>query len=295
MLTRSLIVSVFLVATLSPFAVHAQATGDPLPAAEPAALPPAPTPAAPSPAPQAPPPPPAPAPIALASPVTTHREPQDANIDRTFLLPTAETQPKGSLTFSDYELLLLGLTYAVTDNFQFTGTTLVPLHEDMPFVGQISAKLQLLDEGRLKVAALAGLWFVNDENDYEGDSENDLVVGSLGGAASYCLDETCAGLLSASATLSHSNQDDEEILLYGASLVHPLTRRIKLLLELDTATAFHDGESDDLDGYLFGYGLRFFQGDIAGDVGFLKPVGQDFDGDELPLGIPFVNFSYRSL
>jgi hypothetical protein len=218
---------------------------------------------------------------------------QDANIDRTFFLPTAETHPKGSLTFSDYELLLFGLTYAVTDNFQFTGTTLVPLSSEMPFVGQLSAKLRFLSEGRLKMAGVAGFWFFNAP---KGQDAEDLVIGSVGGVASVCLDDACGGLLSVSGTMSQSNQDDtSKILFYGASLVHPLTRRIKVLLEIDTATAFLRGESKDLDGYLFNYGLRFFQGDIAGDVGFLKPMGEGVDSDDLPLGFPFINFSYRSL
>jgi hypothetical protein len=225
------------------------------------------------------------------------REGTDANIDRTFFMPTAETQPKGSLTFSDYELLLMGLTYAVTDNFQLTGTTLVPIVEEMPFAGQLSAKLKFLSEGKLKLAGVVSVSFVNGkEARYEGSSRDDLVIGSLGGVASFCLDEACAGLLSASAVMTRSSQEDfDKTLSYGASLVHPLTRRIKVLLEIDTATALHRGDRNDLDAYLVSYGLRFFQGDIAGDVGFIKPLGEDLGSDDLPLGFPFINFSYRDL
>jgi len=43
---------------------------------------------------------------------------------------------------------------------------------------------------------------------------------------------------------------------------------------------------------LVGYGVRFHTDDIAADVGFLKPVIAS-DNDDLLIGLPFVNVSYR--
>ena len=51
----------------------------------------------------------------------------DPNLDRGFLLPTAMTQPKGTLTYNNYELLLHGVTYGITDNLQVSATVLSPI------------------------------------------------------------------------------------------------------------------------------------------------------------------------
>ena len=59
----------------------------------------------------------------------------DPNIDRGFLLPTAMTQPAGTLTYNNYELLLHGITYGLTDRVQLSATVLSPITKDMPFFG----------------------------------------------------------------------------------------------------------------------------------------------------------------
>jgi|GEM_PF-6338137 hypothetical protein len=49
----------------------------------------------------------------------------DPNLDRGFLVSTAMTQPRGTLTYSNYELRLHRLTYGFTDRVQAT-LTVVP-------------------------------------------------------------------------------------------------------------------------------------------------------------------------
>src|SRR5262249_54443327 len=68
----------------------------------------------------------------------------DPNIDRGFLLPTAMTQPAGSVTYNNYELLLHGVTYGITDRVQGTVTVLSPIVRDMPFVGFAAVKGRIL-------------------------------------------------------------------------------------------------------------------------------------------------------
>jgi hypothetical protein len=42
------------------------------------------------------------------------------------------------------------------------------------------------------------------------------------------------------------------------------------------------------------YGLRFTSSTIGVDLGFAKPLCEDCDLEELPMGFPFVSFTYRS-
>src|SRR5215471_11701396 len=88
----------------------------------------------------------------------------DPNIDRGFLLPTAMTQPAGSLTYNNYELLLHGLTYGVTDRIQATLTVLSPITTDMPFVGFGALKARIVATDRLHVALQGTLGYMHDFN-----------------------------------------------------------------------------------------------------------------------------------
>ena len=48
------------------------------------------------------------------------RRMQDPSSDRNIVLPSAETIPKGKMTFNSYELLGLGCSYGLTDNLQLS-------------------------------------------------------------------------------------------------------------------------------------------------------------------------------
>ena len=76
----------------------------------------------------------------------------DPNLDRGILQPTAMTQPAGSLTYNNYELLLHGFTYGFTDRLQASVTVFSPIVKDMPFVGLAAVKWRLISAGRLHVA-----------------------------------------------------------------------------------------------------------------------------------------------
>jgi hypothetical protein len=116
-----------------------------------------------------------------------------------------------------------------------------------------------------------------------------------GAFASFCVRADCSSLLSASASyqLTFGSNQTAQSLVYGGSLVHRVSNHVKLLGEL-TALAGRTS-SDDFDNapvVLVGYGVRFYASSLAGDIGFIKPVG-DGATDEFLLGLPFVNVSYR--
>lgn len=225
---------------------------------------------------------------------------EDSNIDRGFLLPTAQTQPRGSVTFQDYQLLIMGLAAGVTDDFQVGAMVMVPIGELI--VGQVSAKYRLLRYGRLRLAAQGSAVFIRVPDLWEGDEVDDSEVITLytaGGIASYCLDAKCGSTLSASATTGWSadtDSDSDRPVIFGASLVKQLNRRTKLLLEYLSA-AEHDPTNgwSRAEGGFVNYGIRFFSSEISGDVGFIKPFGLDDDDDTWPIGLPFLNFTYRAL
>src|SRR5690349_9810374 len=80
---------------------------------------------------------------------------EDVTIDRSFLLPTAQTQPKGKLAMSDYELFFLGLSYGLTDHLQLSTEAFIPLEGESVIAA--SVKWQFLRAGRLRLAVLAGV------------------------------------------------------------------------------------------------------------------------------------------
>jgi hypothetical protein len=221
----------------------------------------------------------------------------DPNIDRGFLLPTAMTQPAGSFTYNNYELLLHGLTYGLTDRVQLSATVLSPITRDMPFFGTAAVKARAYSGERLHLALQGSASY-----GHSFDSGSDGNVGMLGAGAlaSVCLRSDCSSLLSGSATYQLGFVFDDQsdgtahMLVYGASIVHRVGRHVKLLGELTSAAVRTQSDSfDNAPGLLASYGVRFHGNSIAGDVGFMKPLITDDGGDDFLLGLPFINLSYR--
>jgi hypothetical protein len=240
---------------------------------------------------------------ALAQPSATEVEPPDetvvvsaadpgvladVNADRAWLSPTALTQPKGSWAFNDYELFFVGATYGVTDSFQISATTMVPITTDQPLFLNVAGKAQVLRQGNLRLALHGVLYHVSDD----GSSDD---AATLGGAATLCLDAGCHSLFNVYGgfAVDLSGDEGETPVLLAAALVKQVTKRVKLVGEIDTAFVVGEYENDQV--YLGWYGLRFTSSAIGADIGFVKPLGEDFeDEDEFPMGLPWLNFTYRS-
>jgi hypothetical protein len=239
---------------------------------------------------------PAPAPDPEAAAVSTTVDPgviEDVNADRVWLTPTGLTQPKGSWSFNDTELMFLGLTYGVTDTTQVSATTWVLVDEEQPFLLWLNAKQQLLRQGKLRLA-LHGSWIhVDDRGDSEFDEDSFDVV-ALGGAASLCLDTGCHSLVNGyvGTAWALDEGDEERPVIAAVSLVKRINRHVKFIGEIDTGWEFGEEPSND---YLGWYGLRFTSGVVGGDIGFVKPFGDDVDTDEFPMGFPMLTFTYRAI
>jgi hypothetical protein len=219
----------------------------------------------------------------------------DPNIDRGFLLPTAMTQPAGSVTYNNYELLLHGVTYGITDRVQGSVTVLSPIVKDMPFVGFAAVKARIVATDRFHLALQGSLGWGHA---FDTDDANVYTAGA-GAFASYCLRSDCTSLVSASATYqlatSSASSDYAHTLIYGGSVVHRVARHVKLLGEVTSAAGGvgFAGESSNVDGVLVGYGVRFHGDNLAADVGFLRPITGDSSDDDFLVGLPFASVSYR--
>ena len=176
---------------------------------------------------------------------------------------------------------------------QTTVTVLSPIVKDMPFFGIAAIKGRFNPVPRLHLALQGSMGLQHQINVLASTS---LGMFGGGGFASFCLREDCSSLLSASVTyqvaVPEGNGFTAHMVLYGGSIVHGVSRHVKLLAELTSITARNSQDDwDNMPGVLASYGVRFHTADIAGDVGFIKPIGED-TGD-LIMGLPFVNVSYR--
>ena len=224
----------------------------------------------------------------------------DPNMDHGFLQPTALTQPAHTLTYSNYELLMHGLTYGITDNVQTSVTVLAPLTKDMPLVGVASAKWQFLQTSRLHLAVQGSatvLHLMSTSDTPNVDSTDTVYLLGAGAMASYCLREDCSSVVSAHATydvgLASGGGGTAQAIIYGGSIVHGVSRHVKLIGEVTSATAkLPDNSFDNAPGVLASYGVRLYNSKIASDIGFVRPIGSDGSPDFV-LGLPFVDVSYR--
>ncbi len=222
----------------------------------------------------------------------------DPNIDRAFLEPTALTQPAGSLTYNNYELLLHGLTYGITDRLQASVTMLAPIVTDMPLLALAAAKWRLVSVSRfhLAVQGSAGVGHSFNE-DSQGNGVSNVYLLGAGAFATYCLRDDCASLLSLNASYQSvlSGGSTGNAVIFGGALVQRLTAHVKLLAEVTAeSTKFPGSDSYSVaDGVLVSYGVRFHTNRVASDVGFIKPVSFSGDSGGFLMGLPFVSVSYR--
>jgi hypothetical protein len=222
--------------------------------------------------------PPPPSAVAAAPPVVTTDSAtgihEDVSLDHGFLVPTALTQPAHTLTINDYEIVMVGMTYGITDRLQLSATV-----APTPFVGALvigSAKYQLIGEGRFRMAVQAGVSSVGFH---------------LAGMASGCLSADCHSLLSANFTFIPTlGSQSEAPFLYGASWIQHLGGEVKLVLEVTSGGSLGSGDEafqQAKDGFLSG-GLRFFGRRFSADVGLMATLT-----DPGRRVLPFISGSFR--
>ncbi len=221
----------------------------------------------------------------------------DPNGDRAMIMPTALTQPRGTLTVSDYDIFLAGLTYGITDHLQIGLSTLVvgggPLSPDAAVIG--AAKWQFLRAGNLRLAALGGLMYAAQEQ-YAVPGEGDNTVTrhvrpQLGLIGSLCLTDDCRSLISASV-LSSIYREGGSLhggrVLYSAAATIALWRHLKLLAEYDQDAQIIGGHKD-LSPPVVSLGLRLHGRYLAAEAGAM--IIKNSANISYPL--PFLSATFR--
>lgn len=217
-----------------------------------------------------------------------------AHGDRVILVPTAQTQPAGTLFLTDYEIVVPSVGYAWSDRVQtsVTGTT---DFSQFVFV-DLSMKAALLRSRHVHLSAMASL-------DYAAGEDEELPFGRATLVAQLCADAGCRSSLSlAGSLIAHDAPDTILPLGLGAGFVASVSDGMDVLLELSAVlNAGPELELIELPLYLVGYGARFdFGSQWALDTTLLRPMQEDSglrSGDVglfQFLGAPFVVLTFRT-
>ena len=293
----------------SPSASAQPPSPEPLPPL-PAPLPPA-APAAPADAPATAPAPPVvvaqptsePSPAADESSATAASSPEpsfddvryrDAHADRVILGSTAETHPAGTFFFTDYEIVLLQMGYALTDAVQISVAGVPPFTHDQPYFFDFGLKVNVVRTAAFR-AAFTGAVDVATDGSTESHT---ILVGRVGAVGQLCFDDHCRSSLSANLGAAIASDSTSAVYpVYGSlGLIANVSPLVSFLIEPALLGAVPTSNGSGGAGFLFSYGLRIAGPRFGVDLTMGKPVA--VTGDSLDntfiLGYPFVAFTYRT-
>jgi hypothetical protein len=215
-----------------------------------------------------------------------------AHADRVVLVPTAETQPQGTLFLSSYEIVGGGAGYAFSDRLHASVVGVTNL--DALWV-EINVKANLLRSRWLRIA-------VQTSVDYARGEDEEIPFGRVGGTFQLCFDLPCRSSLSAAATVvAHDAPDTLLPLGVGLGVIGYLSDELSLLLEYaGVLDATENLELIDLPVYLVSYGIRISgHPSWALDLALARGLESD-DGLRTGdvgvfdlLGVPLAAFTYR--
>jgi len=234
---------------------------------------------------------------------------QDPNADRIGFFSTAEVLPKGTMSFNDYDIGLLQISWGVAKDLELSFTTTVPIFQGSLI---ISAKYQLVSTDRIRFAMQAYTGFFKT---FIIGSSDDLLIagGGASGILDVCVGHSCNSLISFGARFAGGvlRWDDplmNTLLGYqvDANGIFRVSKRVKLFLGLSFNHLFaSDGSGRNFSGmgvFDLHYGVRIYGSRFAGDIGLIRPV---FTLDKstvysvesvmrfMPMGYPFLSFTYK--
>jgi hypothetical protein len=171
------------------------------------------------------------------------------------------------------------------------------------WIATITAKLGVAVHERVRLAALAGVGYVDLASDAG-------PAAAAGGAITACIDERCRWLGSAFVhgtwlrAERHGADSSPEVtgwhdnfpLAFGAALQAPLMRHVKLTFDAMSVGAPTDTGGSVSEALVVSYGIRVFTRGLAAELGLVPPFsfeGGGGLGGALVLGVPTVDLSCR--
>jgi hypothetical protein len=216
--------------------------------------------------------------VAAPPPGSARAPAEDPQADRGVIAPTAYTHPKGTFYISDYDLALVQLGYALTDDTQLSFTGLPPLGDERIVALDLTLKSTLYRGGLVRVAALGSA---------SGLAAKDvglLAVGRVGGVVQLCLERRCDSSLSLSSDVALAGV---LLMVNGATGIFRVGRTLSLLGELDTLVPLGK-DAGELNGGLAGGGLRLHWTNWGLDLTLMRVLGTG------KATLPLLALTYRS-
>lgn len=138
-------------------------------------------------------------------------------------MPTAETQPEGSFTFSSWDIIVLQASYAVSDSTQLTLTLTPPIEGFFPSDFSIKSRIARGEYFRLAaIGSLSGA--ISGEEGWGW-------VGRAGLVGQACFDAHCGS--SANLGMNLALLGPASVIATGFGLVGQLGGSVALLAEVD--------------------------------------------------------------
>ena len=215
----------------------------------------------------------------------------DASADHNILTPTAQTIKEGEMTFNSYELFFAGMSYGIQDNLQLTGTVLIPMFSNMPFVGLFTAKYQIMSDESSAFTIQPGIFIMH----YDGNSAGAI---SLSAIFDLYLNEDATLTFSGVGYKPFASVDGEDSKLpdfYVITLTGAFNYRfhdfMKFIVELNVMGGGADGDFKMLsESTTVNYGIKFFNKDLSALLSFLRPLNGD---STFLMGFPYVTFTAK--
>jgi len=221
---------------------------------------------------------------------------RDASIDRGFIVPHAETLSEGELTLNSYELFLAGISYGVTDNFEITMSTLLPVVKNMPIVLAPQMKWVFARTDQQVFGARVNLTYATM-------LDSDAGGGTISGGLSHDLYFDTQGRyamhsgIDVGGVFGTVNEDwqmgEGVIIAANLGFSAQVSDYMKVMVEGVVPAIYANNEFHLSEVVNVTYGTRFFSDGLAVDLGFIRPLGEGMDDSDLVMGLPYVAFTAR--
>jgi hypothetical protein len=237
------------------------------------------------------------APVFAQSNAVSLAKQRDASIDRGFIMSHAETLNEGELTLNSYELFLAGMSYGITDDLEVTLTTLLPIVREMPIVLSPQMKWVFLRGDQQVMSAKLNVTFATLTG------EDSSSGGTISGGVSHDFYFDKEGRYAMFSGLDiggvFGNVDEGWQMGKGFVMAANLgfsaqvADFMKVMVEGVVPALYADKQFEISDIVNLTYGVRFFGEDLAVDLGFIRPLGEEMADSGILMGLPYVAFTAR--